>query len=124
MRLHAVASTLTITTTAPHAAIARPPNGASVLYAFLFPVAGITLVAIRRRRTGNKLSVVLCAVVCATALFATSCGGSGQSSGSTQLVGGTPRGNYTRTIGRNRRGDPALGFDSAHGSVKFPDRLA
>ena len=95
---NAVASNLTIATTAPHAAVARPPNGASVLYAFLFPVASITLVAIGRRRTGKMLSLALCTVICAMAVSATSCGGSGQSSGSTQLVGGTPRGNYTVTI--------------------------
>jgi uncharacterized repeat protein (TIGR01451 family) len=92
------ASTLTITTTAPHAELVTPSRRNGPLYAFFLPLVGVTFIGIRFGKSNPRRmqALLLGALVCTVVMVQTSCGGT---AGSQQhLVGGTPPGNYTIMI--------------------------
>jgi subtilase family serine protease len=90
--------TVSITTTAPTNAQARPfDRGNRIFYAALFPgLFGIVFVGVSRRRSlrGIRMIGLIC-VLGASTLWLGSCGGSNNSSTGTP---GTPTGNYAVTI--------------------------
>lgn len=94
----AVAVTVSVTTTAPTNAQARPlDQGTRIFYAALFPgLFGIMFVAGSRRRSLRGIRMLgLIVVLGASTLWLGSCGGSNNSSTGSP---GTPTGSYTVTI--------------------------
>jgi hypothetical protein len=92
------AVTVSISTTAPTNAQARPfDHGTRIFYAALFPgLFGIVFIAGPRRRSLRGIRMLgLIVVLGASTLWLGSCGGSNNSSSGTP---GTPTGNYTVTI--------------------------
>jgi hypothetical protein len=91
-------STLTVSTTAPHAALFHRSD---IFYAMLLPIPGLALIGIgfgsmdwRRKRV---LGFLMLYTVLAALLFLPACGG-GSSGGGGGLHGGTPAGTYTVTV--------------------------
>jgi hypothetical protein len=93
-------ATLTITTTAPTAALARPfANPSRPFNALWLPIAGLALAGIsfssRREKKTKLAGFLLCSLLVAGLVFQAACGGGGGSNGG---GGGTPADSYTITI--------------------------
>jgi hypothetical protein len=93
-------ATLTITTTAPTAALARPfANPSRPFNALWLPIAGLALAGMSfssRRKKKTKLGgFLLCSLLVAGLVFQVACGGGGGGNGG---GGGTPPDSYTITI--------------------------
>jgi hypothetical protein len=92
-------STLTVSTTAPHAALFHRSD---IFYAMLLPIPGLALIGIgfgsmdwRRKRV---LGFLMLYTVLAALLFLPACGGGSSGGGGGGLHGGTPAGTYTVTV--------------------------
>ena len=92
----AVSSILTVSTTAPSAALHMPlPNSLRPSYAFLFPVLGVILgTAAHRRKALRRLSLLGLLILLIVAAGLTSCGGGGTFTGNS----GTPVGTTTASV--------------------------
>ncbi len=93
-------ATLTITTTAPTAALARPfANPSRPFNALWLPIAGLALAGIsfgpRRKKKTKLAGFLLCSLLVAGLVFQAACGGGGGGNGG---GGGTPPDSYTITV--------------------------
>jgi len=90
-------STLTVSTTAPHAGLFHRSD---IFYAMLLPIPGLALIGIgfgsANSRRRKLLGFLMLSVVLASLLLLPACGGGGGGGGG--LHGGTPAGTYTVTV--------------------------
>jgi Beta-propeller repeat len=103
---------LTVSTTAPSAALGRPNSWP--IYAFVFPLAGIWLLgmgATPRQRRENFFVLLTIAGMAAALIFLPACGGSSSGGGSSSA--GTPAGTYTITVTGTATGATQTGTSPA-----------
>jgi uncharacterized repeat protein (TIGR03803 family) len=104
-----VTSTLTVTTTAPSAALRGPWHGTlRPIYALFVPWAGMTLIVLSRRKTGRRIAtLVAVGTVLALLTFLPSCGGSSNMR-TDGVNSGTPAGTNTVTVSAATTGSGSI----------------
>ncbi len=89
-------ATLTVSTTAPHAALM---HSSSVFYAMLLPLGGMTLLGVSfGSRRKKALGLLLIFLMVSGLLFLAACGGGSSTTTTPPPSGGTPAGAYTVTV--------------------------
>ena len=89
-------ATLTVSTTAPHAALM---HSSSVFYAMLLPLGGMTLLGVSfGSRRKKVLGLLLMFLMVSGLLFLSACGGGSSTTTTPPPSGGTPAGAYTVTV--------------------------
>lgn len=89
-------STMTISTTAPTAALRHSSN---IFYAMLLPICGMTLLGVSfGSRRKKVLGILLVFLMASGLLFLASCSSSSNSGGGGNVQPGTPAGTYTVTV--------------------------
>jgi hypothetical protein len=98
---NATAVTVTLATTAPTAQLRPPLGGSRIFYALLLPgLFGVVLAAGSRTRGLRLLSMIV--VLGFSTLWLGACGGGSTNTSLTNP--GTPKGNYTITVGATTTG--------------------